>query len=144
AGHRVAEPSARPTGEQRSLSQILPEAVPSADFEEGVRRAAAGFGIVTNRIEQGLEPVGYGQGRRMSGFDRAGDRRFDQPLRRFLAEQPMREGKVDRSSDARIMTKAELGLAIAFGVEYPQRLLKMGSGHGKIPLKEAGRTQAAA
>ena len=52
----------------------------------------------------------------MSGFDRAGDRRFDQPPRRFLAEQPMREGKVDRSSDAGIMAKAELGLAIAFGV----------------------------
>jgi hypothetical protein len=42
------------------------------------------------------------------------------------------------------MAKAELPLTIAFGIEYPQRLLKMGSGHREIALKEASQTQAAA
>ena len=77
----------RPTGGQRSESQKEPESVPSADFDEGVRRAAAGFGVVTKRIKQGLEPVDTGQGRGMSGFDRARDRLFDQlPRRSCCAE----------------------------------------------------------
>ncbi len=78
----------------------------------------------------------------MSGFNRARDRLFDQlPRRSCLAEQPIRDGEVDRSSDAGIMAEPELGLAIAFGIEYPQRLLGMGSGRGEIALKEASHAR---
>jgi len=55
AGRTVAEPSARPTGEQRAYSLIEPEAVRSADFKDGVRRAAGGFGIVTKPIDKALK-----------------------------------------------------------------------------------------
>src|SRR5208282_2192270 len=140
-----AEPSARPTGGQRAYSQIEPETMPSADFEDGVRRAAGGLGIVAKHVEQCLPPIDLGLGGHMSGFNRARDRLFDQlPRRSCLAEQPIREGQVARSSGAGIHAEPELGFTIAFGIEYPQRLLKMGSGHGEIALKEASQTQAAA
>ncbi len=81
----------------------------------------------------------------MTGFNRARDRLFDQlPRQPCLAEQPIREGEVARSAGAGVKAEPELGLAIAFGVEYPQRLLKMGAGRGEIALNEASHAQAAA
>lgn len=79
----------------------------------------------------------------MSGFNRARVRRFNQLLRRScLAEQPNCEGEVARSSDADVRAEPKLGLVIAFGVEYPQRPLEMGSALREIALIEARRAQA--
>src|ERR1700677_3079821 len=108
------------------------------------RYRAGDVHTITKRIEQGLEPVSVGQSWGMSGFNRARDRLFDQlPRRSCLAEQPIRDREVARSHGAGIMAEPELGLAIAFGIEYPQRLLEMGSGRGEIALKEASHAQAA-
>src|ERR1700733_10987254 len=116
--------------------------MPPADSEEGFRRVPAGFGVVTKRIENGLDPVGVGQGWGMSGFNRARNRLFHQlPRRSCLAKQPIREGEVACSGRADVRAESKLGLAIAVGVEYPQRLLKMGSGHRKIALKSASHAQ---
>ena len=41
----------------------------------------------------------------------------------------------DQGADVR--AKPELGLAIAFGIQYPYRLLQMDSGCSEIALKEA-------
>jgi len=80
----------------------------------------------------------------MSGFNRARHRLFDQLARQScLSEQPIGESEVARSSDAGIEAEPELGLAIAFGIEDPQRLRQMGSGRGEIALKEASQTQTA-
>ena len=80
----------------------------------------------------------------MSGFNRSRDRLFGElPRRSRLAEQPIREGEVDRSQGSDVRAEPELGLTIAFGFEYAQRLLEMGAGHGEIALIEARRAQAA-
>ncbi len=89
---------------------------------------AAGFGIVTKRVERGLKQVGVGQGWGMSGFSRARNRLVHQlPRGSRLAEQQICEGEVERSSDAGVRAELGLGLAIAFRSNIRSASSKMSS-----------------
>src|SRR5262249_4848487 len=122
---RVAavQPSACPSGLQRSLGCIARKRILLAEFDENFCVAPGGSSCTVNYFEVGLVFISEDQGRHMSGFDRVGDGFFDERPRWFdLTELPLCVGEEGSRGRAGIRAKAESGLKIPLGIVNSQRL----------------------
>ena len=93
-----------------------------AEFDDDFRVASRSSSIILNHVEDGLDGIGDDFSCDVTGFDRAGDRSFDECARRSdLTEQPLRDGQVEPPDRTDIRAEAEPGLAIPLGIVSVQR-----------------------
>jgi hypothetical protein len=117
SGLAAIEPSACPSGLQRSHSCKVRNRILLAEFDDNFRVAPGSSSITANHFEVGLVGIGGDQGRYMTRFDRVGDGFFDErPRRSDLTEQPLCDGEVDPRDRAGIRAEAERGLTIPLGI----------------------------
>src|SRR6516225_9501728 len=123
SGLAAVEPSACPSGSQRSQSCIERKRIVSAEFDDNFRAAPGSSSITANYLEVGLLVINVDEGRYMTGFDRVRGGFFDdRPRRSDLTEQPLCDREVGPRRRADILAEAEPGLTIPLGIINPQRL----------------------
>src|SRR5215472_1034486 len=110
SGLAAVQPSACPSGLQRSMSCNERKPILLAEFDGNVRVAPRSPSVTANYFEYGLMEISDAQGRHMTGFDRARDGFFDErPRWSDLAEVPLCDCEVGPRGRAGILTEAEPG-----------------------------------
>src|SRR6516225_9818188 len=142
SGLAAVEPSACPSGSQRSQSCIERKRILLAEFDDNFCAAPGSSSITTNYLEVGLLVINVDEGRYMTGFDRVRDGFFDErPRRSNLTEQPLCDREVGPYGRASIQAKAKPGLTIPLGIVNAQRLNEIRLRLDKITLEVAGESQ---
>src|SRR5215469_4794271 len=139
SGLAAVQPSACPSGLQRSSSCIERKRILLAEFEDNFRIMPDGSSITTKYLEVGLVEVNADQGRYMTDFGGVRDGFFDErPRRSDLTEQPLCDREVGPHGRASIQAKAKPGLTIPLGIVNAQRLNEIRLRLDKITLEVAG------
>src|SRR5262249_5047728 len=119
----AVQPSACPSGLQRSYSCIERNRILLAEFDDNFRVAPGSSSITANHFELGLQEIGEDQRRYMTGFDCVRNGFFDErPRRSDLTELPLCVGEVGPRGRAGILVEAEPDLTIPLGIVNAQRL----------------------
>ena len=123
SGFVPVQPSACPSGLQRSPSRIERNRILLAEFDDNFRVAPGSSSITANYFEVGLLDISEDLSRYVTGFDRVRDGFFDErPRRSDLTELPLGVGEECLRDRAVIRAEAEPGLTIPFGIPNAQRL----------------------